>query len=352
MILKICYDVLITNNILIKLETLLTLKNDQTETIMDGTPFPNEYEKKILKELQYKSKTRKEFLRYWIWLHPSLNKYVHEFKRRRKYWNSQNWLSTFKNTDKALPDFMIVGFPRCGTTSLWEYLSQHPRTYAPKDKELHFFSVRYDSGLDNYLLDFPTKKEKIKRKLSVFEASPDYILYPKAMERIKTHLPKSKMIILLRNPVEQIYSQYQKFVTQGFEIENLENLMKDDENRLKIFTERCENNIMKSYTAWFYIPYFSFAKYVTYIRDALRLFPKEQFLFLKTEDLKNNPQNVVTKCFEFLELDDYSIKKEFHSRKRKYATTLSTELRKQLSDYFKPFNEELEELLEMKLNWS
>jgi len=165
-------------------------------------------------------------------------------------------------------------------------------------------------------------------------------------------LPKSKMIILLRNPVEQIYSQYQKFVTQGFEIENLENLMKDDENRLKIFTERCENNIMKSYTAWFYIPYFSFAKYVTYIRDALRLFPKEQFLFLKTEDLKNNPQNVVTKCFEFLELDDYSIKKEFHSRKRKYATTLSTELRKQLSDYFKPFNEELEELLEMKLNWS
>ena len=63
------------------------------------------------------------------------------------------------------------------------------------------------------------------------------------MERIKTHLPKSKMIILLRNPVEQIYSQYQKFVTQGFEIENLENLMKDDENRLKIFTERCENKL-------------------------------------------------------------------------------------------------------------
>ena len=110
MILKICYDVLITNNILIKLETLLTLKNDQTKMITDGIPFPNEYEKKILKELQYKSKTRKEFLRYWIWLHPSLNKYVHEFKRRRKYWNSQNWLSTFKNTDKALPDFMIVGF--------------------------------------------------------------------------------------------------------------------------------------------------------------------------------------------------------------------------------------------------
>ena len=224
MILKICYDVLITNNILIKLETLLTLKNDQTKMITDGIPFPNEYEKKILKELQYKSKTRKEYLRYWIWLHPSLNKYVHEFKRRRKYWNSQNWLSTFKNTDKALPDFMIVGFPRCGTTSLWEHLDQHPRIYAPKDKELHFFSVRYDSGLGNYLLNFPTKKEKNKRKLSVFEASPDYIMHPKAMERLKTHLPKNKMIILLRNPVDQIYSQYQKFVTQGLEIENLENL--------------------------------------------------------------------------------------------------------------------------------
>ena len=70
MILKICYDVLITNNILIKLETLLTLKNDQTKMITDGIPFPNEYEKKILKELQYKSKTRKEFLRYWICLNP------------------------------------------------------------------------------------------------------------------------------------------------------------------------------------------------------------------------------------------------------------------------------------------
>ena len=139
----------------------MTLKNDQTKMITDGIPFPNEYEKKILKELQYKSKTRKEYLRYWIWLHPSLNKYVHEFKRRRKYWNSQNWLSTFKNTDKALPDFMIVGFPRCGTTSLWEHLDQHPRIYAPKDKELHFFSVRYDSGLGNYLLNFPTKKDNL-----------------------------------------------------------------------------------------------------------------------------------------------------------------------------------------------
>ena len=329
----------------------LTLKNDQTETITDGVHFPNKYEKTILKELQSKSKTRKESLRYWIWLHPSLNKYVHEFKRRKKYWNSNTWLSLFKNSERALPDFMIVGFPRCGTTSLWTHLDQHPRIYAPKDKELHFFSVRYDSGLKNYLLDFPTRKEKIKSKLSIFEASPDYILYPKAMERIKIHLPKVKMIILLRNPVTQIYSQYQKFVTQGLETESLENLMKDDENRLKIYTKRCENNIIKNYTSWFYIPYFSHAKYVKYIKEALDFFPQEQFLFLKTEDLNNNPQGVVTKCLDFLELDGHPIKKEFHNKKRKYANPLSTELRKQLSDYFKPFNEELEELLGMKFNW-
>ena len=327
------------------------MKNEQTETITDEVPFPNKYEKKILKELQSKSKTRKEFLTYWIWLHPSLNKYIHEFIRRKKYWNSHNWLNLFKNSQRALPDFMIVGFPRCGTTSLWTYLNQHPRIYAPKDKELHFFSIRYDSSLKNYLLDFPTKEEKNKKKLSVFEASPDYILDPKAMERIKTHLPKIKMIISLRNPIDQIYSQYQKFVTQGLETESLENLMKDDENRLKIFTKRCETKIIRPYTCWFYIPYFSHATYVKYIKKALDFFPKEQFLFLKTEDLNNNPQDVVTKCFNFIGLDDHPIKKEFHIRKRKYANPLSIELRKQLSDYFKPYNEELEELLEMKFNW-
>ena len=142
------------------------MKNDHTETITDKVPFPNKYEKKILKKLQSKSKTRKEFLRYWIWLHPSLNKYVHEFKRRKKYWNYNDWLNLFKNSERVLPDFMIVGFPRCGTTSLWTHLDQHPRIYAPRDKELHFFSVRYDSGLKNYLLDFPTKKEKIEKKIA------------------------------------------------------------------------------------------------------------------------------------------------------------------------------------------
>ena len=104
----------------------------------------------------------------------------------------------------VLPDFLIIGFPKCGTTSLYEYLIQHPDIYPPIGKEIDFFDRLYYRKNNWYKVRFPTIFQKnfiekiLKRHFLTGEATPRYILHPHALHRIKKAIPKAKFIILLR----------------------------------------------------------------------------------------------------------------------------------------------------------
>lgn len=124
-----------------------------------------------------------------------------------------------------LPDFIIIGTQRAGTTSLYEYLVQHPQVLPAENIEVHFFDHHYAKGVDWYKGHFPSKLEKFVASMRSFgktlagEASPYYLFYEKAAERMHEILPNVKLIVLLRNPIDRAYSQYS--LSQHYRYENL-----------------------------------------------------------------------------------------------------------------------------------
>jgi len=101
------------------------------------------------------------------------------------------------NYIRALPNFLIIGVPRGGTTSLFNYLIQHPLINPPLWKEVDFFGTNFNKGIQWYKSFFPLRK----KGYLTGEASPNYLYHKLAPRRISETIPKAKIIALLRNPV-------------------------------------------------------------------------------------------------------------------------------------------------------
>lgn len=125
-----------------------------------------------------------------------------------------------------LPNFIIIGAMKCGTTSLHFYLNQHPQIFMSQKKELNFFSRYWDFGVDWYSSKFPNKENMI-----CGEASPSYSkfqVWPNVPQRIHAIIPHAKIIYLVRNPIERIRSQYVHFYSSDKENRSLELAIKED----------------------------------------------------------------------------------------------------------------------------
>jgi hypothetical protein len=206
---------------------------------------------------------------------------------------------------RSLPDFIIIGVQRGGTTSLFEYLSQHPEVATSTRKEVHYFDVSYAHGIDWYRDTFPLEDER-KGKV-VGEASPYYIFHPLAAERIKRDLPNVKLIVLLRNPIARAYSNFH--FQRGREVETAASTFEEaialEESRLSGELERMLAD--ESYNSENHrkFSYLSRGFYYQQLSRWLALFPREQFLVLKSEALFTDPVALLKHVWEFLGVADY-----------------------------------------------
>ena len=103
-----------------------------------------------------------------------------------------------------LPDFLCIGAQKAGTTTLQALLLQHPQVYLPPQKELQYFSLRFDAGLAWYSQAFAGAAAGQR----CGEITPYYLFHPQAPLRIRALLPQVRLIVLLRDPVERALSQY------------------------------------------------------------------------------------------------------------------------------------------------
>ncbi len=117
---------------------------------------------------------------------------------------------------RLLPEVLIVGGQRCGTTSLFNYLAAHPQVRGPLRKEVHFFSRYWDRGLGWYGAHFPTPPLRGASPVTI-DATPYYLFHPRAALRAQIVLPGAKIVALLRDPVERAYSHYLHSVRLGHE---------------------------------------------------------------------------------------------------------------------------------------
>ena len=113
----------------------------------------------------------------------------------------------------VLPDFYILGGQKCGTTSMFMYLTKHPAILSPNAKDIRFFDKYFFKGVNWYRVNFPTKSTKSSlsknfKRVLTGEATERYLDHPYAADRIKQVTPKAKFIILLRNPITRAFSQH------------------------------------------------------------------------------------------------------------------------------------------------
>jgi len=240
------------------------------------------------------------------------------------------------------PDFILIGETKCGTTSLYNYMIEHPQvldTYGNGEgydkeyatKELRFFDKFYSRGIDWYYSKFPEKEEG----QVTGEATPMYMYRTLIAQRIKEHLPNIKLIVLLRNPVDRLISNYQhnfKWVP-GW---------KEAYPSLQDYFMGCMDK-----------DYYQIDKSIYYY-SLLRWFDhfyQEQFHIIKSEDLYQQPKAVYQSLTKFLSIDESFQPASFPVYRANEYDLISSDLRQTLEDFYRPYNEKLESLLNRKMDW-
>jgi tetratricopeptide (TPR) repeat protein len=239
-----------------------------------------------------------------------------------------------------VPNFIIIGCQRCGTTSLYTYLAQHPQILTPIKKEMDFFSWHFDRGIDWYLAHFPPMPPG--EQFLTGEASPSYFDSLEAPERLYSLFPEAKLIVLLRNPVDRAISQFYRLTDLNWEARSLDRVISDEIERLNQNPEYIIGEEPGNYLAR--------GRYIEFIKNWRTFFPPEQLLILKSEDFYAGAATTVKQVLEFLDLPEYQLSEYQNANPGSYQPVHQS-IRDWLRDYFRPYNQQLEEYLSTNFNW-
>ena len=200
-------------------------------------------------------------------------------------------------TGVRLPDFLGIGTQKGGTTYLHGLLQQHPQVFLAHPKELHYFSLHHQLGLDWYGRHF----EAAAPDQRCGEVTPYYLFHPLAAERIAATLPDVKLIVLLRDPVERALSQYFHSKRLGLETLELEAAFAAEAQRLADADAALKRG--ESHRSHQQHSYLSRSRYEHQLFRFEKLFLSTQLLVLRSEDLFDQPRRTWDQVLDFLELD-------------------------------------------------
>ena len=280
------------------------------------------------------------------------NKIIHQLYQKLFYQIYKRNIYALTGPIRSLPDFIIIGTARSGTTSLYYDICQHPCVLQAAYDELGYFDSNFHLGLNWYRSLFPTLFSKwlVKQKKQFAitgEDTPFYIWDPIVAKRILKNLPKIKLIVLLRNPVDRAYSNYHLGVRAGTENLSFEDAIKVEIKRLEEINEESKSSIEKYAIRRSYL-----AKgfYADQLKIWFEIFNSNQLLIISTEDLKSNPQKVINKIYNFLEIpDNHKLIPE--KQKKAVYPEMKKETREFLIDFYKKNNTELFSLIGQKFDW-
>lgn len=246
---------------------------------------------------------------------------------------------------RPLPNFLILGAQKAGTTALYAYLRWHPQVTGPSFKEVSFFDRHYARGERWYRAHFPAR-----RRPAIGEASPSYLLHPLAPERVAALLPDARLIVLLRNPIDRAFSHYQHEVALGREPLSFEDAVAAEDERLRGEVERMLADPAYFSHAWWNYTYVARGRYAEQIERWYAAFPRERLLVLFTEELAGEPGATYRRVLEFLGIGAHELRLYPRIFEREYEP-MRPETRAQLERTFADANRRLEALLGSALPW-
>jgi hypothetical protein len=212
--------------------------------------------------------------------------------------------------EQRRPTFLILGAPKCGTTALAQSLAAHSDVCLSRPKEPHFFDCRYEEGLEAYLRDH---YGGWRSEHAAGEATPSYLALPWVPRRILETLPRARLIVLLRHPVERAYSSWWMFHVRAMDALSFEEALRDNERRL---AERPLGDDAASVRAWadhvraigrgepLHIrTYLDAGHYAMHLRRYFALFPREQVRVVFSDELRRDGESVVRGLWRFIGVD-------------------------------------------------
>lgn len=205
----------------------------------------------------------------------------------------------------TLPNFLIVGVARSGTTSLYNYLKQHPEVYMSPIKEPKYFAFQGEQlqwagpndqkSVKNYIAtleEYQNLFKNVAHEKAIGEISPWYLYSKTAASRIKSCIPDVKLIVILRNPIDRAYSNFLVNLKTGREsLDDFEKVIKQ------------ENQRIQQNWGWTF-HYITRGFYYENLMRYFNLFEPHQIKIYIYEDLTSSPENLLYNLCQYLEVDD------------------------------------------------
>lgn len=247
---------------------------------------------------------------------------------------------------RMLPDFLIAGGQRCGTTSLYRALAQHPAILKPVlHKGVHYFDTGYHRGPSWYRAHFPLRRTaaKVAQRVGMvpltFESSPYYLYHPLAAERISRDLPEVKIIVLVRDPVERAYSQHAHELARGFEtVTDFAEALQREPSRLAGAEEAVRAG--EQHHSHQHHGYTSRGEYVDYLARLESLLGRDRIHVVDSALFFTAPERVYAGVLRFLGLPMMGTIR-FDQHNARPRAPLPESLRTRLDTHFQPYDDRL-----------
>jgi hypothetical protein len=260
---------------------------------------------------------------------------------------------------RMMPEFMLVGAQRAGTTTIHRALQAHPATVIPAfHKGVNYFDVAYYRSMSWYRGHFPVRAVAERRTAGVpggprtFESSGYYMFHPCAPERIRRDLPEMKLLVLLRDPVERAWSQHRHEVTGGFEREeSFERALELEPERLAGEAEKMIADPRYASFSHRHHSYVTRSQYVDQVRRLFDLFGRDQVLVVESETFAAEPHRTYDQILDFLGLPAFQPRAFGRWNARAKPQPLAESTRRRLEAHFEPYDTALAELLDRPLAW-
>jgi lipopolysaccharide transport system ATP-binding protein len=202
---------------------------------------------------------------------------------------SQRWRSD--------PTVLIIGAQRAGTSYVWEALQRHDEVGMSKQKEVHYFTLRFDRGYQWYKSNFPVRSPD---RTHAGEATPYYLFHPLAAKRAAQTLPWAKVIVLLRDPVDRAFSHYRHNIRLGIETLSPVAAFAAEGDRLRGEEERIQADPMYCSYNYQHFSYFRRGLYAEQLDRWYNGFPTESIWVGESEMLFARPDETIGSICDFL----------------------------------------------------
>jgi hypothetical protein len=254
---------------------------------------------------------------------------------------------------RRLPDFLLIGAQRAGTSSLYKYLGHHPLVIPSLRKETGYFSRHYSNEISWYRAHFPL--ERSSKRALCFEATPDYLYWPTAPARVASTLPEARFLVLLRDPIERAFSHYKHMVRLGFEPWSFAKAIGQEEERIANDRAALDSNEFHYTRPFRWFSYSWKGLYADQLSRWFDVFPRDRFFVVFSEDFYGDPQRTYERILEFLGVPFVSLSTfpnySYQRGQRQSADRMDSHTRAALAARFAEANERLCELLGYRVPW-